>query len=155
MCIRDRNWMSWHDLSFSVTPPGGGPAREVTTTDLLARTVFYKVGHHGSHNATASRKGLELMTAEDELTAFIPVDRAVALGRNPKGSWKMPAVPLYRRLLVKCQGRVARSDLGWAAKATAAVSDEQAFQGLATDDEWRGWAGKQQSATHVDCTNRV
>ena len=24
----------------------------VTTDDLLARTVFYKVGHHASHNAT-------------------------------------------------------------------------------------------------------
>jgi hypothetical protein len=31
-----------------------------------------------------------MMAREDELVAFIPVDRAVALGRNPKNSWQMP-----------------------------------------------------------------
>ena len=28
----------------------------MTTKDLLARTVLYKVGHHGSHNATLNGK---------------------------------------------------------------------------------------------------
>ena len=74
------------------------------------------------------------MTA-DELTAFIPVDRAVALKRNPKGSWKMPAVPLYRRLLEKCNGRVVRSDIGWAANAVDAANKEveKAFVDIASD----------------------
>ena len=36
--------------------------KPVTGPDLLARTVYYKVGHHGSHNATLREQGLELMT---------------------------------------------------------------------------------------------
>src|SRR5215467_13429460 len=91
------NWLSWHDPNMKWTVGTGTSAREVIAKQLLARTVFYKVGHHSSHNATAKAKGLELMEAEDELTAFIPVDRAVALKRNPPGSWKMPAAVLYRR----------------------------------------------------------
>lgn len=146
------NWLSWHApaLKWTVPATSGGTAT-VTAADLLARTVFYKVGHHASHNATARGKGLELMLNEDELTAFIPVDRAVALGRNPKDSWQMPARPLYRRLLEKCQGRVARSDIGWAAKATgeAAATTEKDFADLASDGEWAQWAAAQAAATHV------
>lgn len=41
-------------------------AEWVTAHELLARTVFYKVGHHGSHNATLRALGLELMTNEDQ-----------------------------------------------------------------------------------------
>ena len=37
------NWLSWQNVGW---------ANENTTLpDLLARTIFYKVGHHGSHNA--------------------------------------------------------------------------------------------------------
>lgn len=43
------SWLSWADLEFNVP----GQPRSVTATDLLNRTVFYKVGHHCSHNATA------------------------------------------------------------------------------------------------------
>jgi len=48
----------------------------VTGPDLLARTVFYKVGHHGSHNATLRQQGLEQMKRLK--TAVIPVDEVVA-----------------------------------------------------------------------------
>jgi hypothetical protein len=89
------------------------------------------------------------MAREDELTAFIPVDRTLALTRNPKGSWQMPARPLYRRLLEKCQGRVARSDLGWAAKPTAEQAAESDFKDLAEDKEWAQWAKSQKAAKHV------
>ncbi len=103
------NWQSWDTLRFSVTEPGGA-SREVTAADLLARTVFYKVGHHASHNATLKDRGLELMTRED-LVAMIPVDRAVALNKTPP--WQMPAEALYTRLLEKTRGRVLRSDTGF------------------------------------------
>lgn len=136
------NWLSWHDPKLTWTVPGaGGATRQVSATDLLRRTVFYKVGHHGSHNATARGKGLELMESKAELTAFIPVDRAVALERNPKNSWKMPARALYRRLLEQCQGRVVRSDLGWAAESSSAPSrkTESEFDGLGTARDWKTW----------------
>ena len=139
------NWLSWHvpEMKWTV-PAAGGGTKTVTAADLLARTVFYKVGHHASHNATARGKGLELMQKQDELVAFIPVDRAIALGRNPKDSWQMPARPLYRELLKKCQGRVARSDTGWAAKAAGAVEEE--FVNMATAADWDVWTAAQQAA---------
>jgi hypothetical protein len=35
------NWLSWQNLKWTVD------GREVTGPDILRRTVFYKVGHHG------------------------------------------------------------------------------------------------------------
>ena len=146
------NWLSWHDpgMRWRVKDAAGN-AKDVTASNLLERTVFYKVGHHASHNATARERGLELMTRQDELTAFIPVDRAVALSRHPKNSWKMPARPLYKRLLERCQGRVVRSDLGWADDAANAKSreTEAELRDLASQAQWTAWKASQQSASHV------
>jgi hypothetical protein len=103
------NWLSWQKLAFKVRQPNG-EVEDVTAADLLGRAVFYKVGHHASHNGTASAQGLELMASE-ELIAAIPVDRAVAIKKSPP--WWMPAEALYKRLLEKTRGRVLRSDLGW------------------------------------------
>ena len=150
------NWLSWHDESMAWTvrgdePNAPTPGHRVTAKDLLARTVFYKVGHHASHNATAKEAGLELMMNADALTAFIPVDRAAALRRNPKGSWRMPARALYRRLLERCQGRVARSDIGWAADpqelddAQREVEGEE-LTGLASRDSWQAYRRAQKAA---------
>jgi len=145
---QEGNWLSWHAPGMKWTFREGATLKEKTADQLLAETVFYKVGHHSSHNATAKAKGLEMMRRETELTAFIPVDRAVALGRNPKDSWQMPARPLYLRLLQKCQGRVVRSDLGWAedAKLAADKTTEKEFVGLANSAAWKDWKQAQTQA---------
>jgi hypothetical protein len=152
---QEGNWLSWHDpeMKWTVTKPGGGTAG-VTPADLLSRTVFYKVGHHASHNATAKAGGLELMP-DKMLTAFIPVDRRVALGRHPKDSWQMPAKKLYRRLLEKCEGRVVRSDIGWAVPAAKAKypETENEFVQLATAAEWKQWVKSQASAEKAGPTS--
>jgi beta-lactamase superfamily II metal-dependent hydrolase len=96
------NWLSWHELE-SV----GG----VTAESLLNRTVLYKVGHHGSHNATLKDKGLKMMTSPS-LVAMIPVDEKEACkpkGRNAKG-WAMPYDKLLDDLKVRTQGRILRAD---------------------------------------------
>lgn len=104
------NWLSWETLKWGERELGNGAA-EVRAHDLLRRTVFYKVGHHASHNATLRAKGLELMESP-ELVAMIPVDEEVA--HRPKGSlrngWDMPFPPLLERLLQKTRGRVIRAD---------------------------------------------
>lgn len=98
------NWLSWENLKWKVHGDSG--AMVVTAHELLARTVFYKVGHHGSHNATLRDAGLELMTHEN-FTAFIPVMEEQAL----KNRWKeMPFKPLVRRLKEKTRGRLLRTD---------------------------------------------
>ncbi len=148
---QEGNWLSWHGPSIKWEVKGtDGKVAPVIARDLLARTVFYKVGHHSSHNATAKAKGLEMMTRHDELTAFIPVDRQVALGRSPAGTWKMPARQLYRSLLEKCEGRVMRSDIGWAANVkTGTRGTEAEFAALGSDSEWSTWTKSQQAAKHV------
>ena len=119
------NWLSWHEYTWSVTE-ADGTKRDVNAADLLSRTVFYKVGHHSSHNATVKADGLELMERED-LVAMIPVDRKVALGKEPP--WQMPAKALYKRLVEKTRGRVVRSDTGW-------PEDDDRPSGL-TKKEWQ------------------
>jgi hypothetical protein len=107
------NWLSWHGSRLR-WPREGDPRDPVTAEDLLRRTALYKVGHHGSHNATLREKGLELMERPD-LVAMIPVDEAMARrpkGGNPQG-WDMPFSPLLDRLRQKTDGRVLRADTGF------------------------------------------
>lgn len=92
------NWRSW-DLCKWTLKEKDGEKREVTAEDLLNRTVFYKVGHHGSHNATMREKGLERMTS-DRLAAVIPVDTRVA--HEVKGWEEMPLPAICERLEEKC-----------------------------------------------------
>src|SRR5580765_4348624 len=100
------NWLSWELLEWQVADAGGG-TRTVKSDDLLARTVLYKVGHHGSHNATLREKGLELM-AGGELAAMIPVNRVTA----QKMAWLMPFPSLLNRLVEKTHGRVMDAEHG-------------------------------------------
>ena len=78
------NWLSWGDLSWEVKD-SKGEKHKITAADLLARTVLYKVGHHGSHNATLRKKGLEMMMSPD-LVAMIPVHRKTAEDQE----WEFP-----------------------------------------------------------------
>jgi hypothetical protein len=96
------NWLSWHQLSW---PGEGQGSAAVTVEDLLRRTVLYKVGHHGSRNATLSWKGLEMMKSAD-LVAMIPVDQKWANA----GGWEHPAEKLLDRLREKARGRIIRTD---------------------------------------------
>ena len=121
------NWLSWHDLSW--TDPGDGST--VTAGDLLARTAFYKVGHHGSHNATiralnAAPWGLELMCRPD-LVAMIPVNEAFA--HAAPRHWQMPWPATYGRLEELTAGRVMRIDSGIPPDKPDGVDEEkwQAF----------------------------
>jgi hypothetical protein len=99
------SWLSWSDLTWEV--PTGSGRRTVTGPELLSRVVFYKVGHHGSHNATMKAKGLELM-GNPELVAFIPVHQKTAHNHHPE--WVMPWPNLWKRLKEKANGRVILSD---------------------------------------------
>lgn len=98
------NWLSWEELEWKIKDPGG-EERIVKSADLLARTVLYKVGHHGSHNATLREKGLERMESPN-LVAMIPVDRATA----QKQAWAFPYPTLWKRLKEKARGRVLLAD---------------------------------------------
>jgi ribonuclease BN (tRNA processing enzyme) len=110
------NWIGWHkpDVMKSLKDGGGK-----NTDELLANTVFYKVGHHGSHNGTASKIGLEKITGRD-LVAFMPL----VLDKVPSawgGAANFPADKLYGALIAKTKGRLVRTDQGM-------VTDERAVK---------------------------
>jgi hypothetical protein len=113
------NWRSWfgkvklgqRELGKDMVWKAGD--RDVTAEDLLRRTVLYKVGHHGSHNATLRQQGLELMGRSDgtaELVALLPVDEHVA--RDLAHYGEMPLRSLVKDLAIRTGGRIVRNDEG-------------------------------------------
>jgi hypothetical protein len=124
------SWLSWSELAWEVDGHSGSGKRTVTGPDLLGRVVFYKVGHHGSHNATMKAKGLELM-GSTELVAFIPVHQKTAHNHHPE--WKMPWPNLWERLKHRTSSRVILSD------HDAAKDDQMKLPAGATDPEKRRW----------------
>jgi hypothetical protein len=111
------NWLSWQGLEWEVA------GKKVTGPDLLKRTIFYKVGHHGSHNATLRDKGLEQM--EKLSVAMIPVDEAMA----KKKHWDhMPLDALVAALNEKAKGLVLRVDKPTPTTREQVVEDRLFFE---------------------------
>ncbi len=108
------NWLSWSEREWQIPGPRA-TTRKVTGPDLLKRTVLYKVGHHGSENATLREKGLELMMS-DQLVAMITVGRKKAAAQG----WAMPYEPMFTRLKEKTRGRILIADDGLPAAADLA-----------------------------------
>ncbi len=118
------NWLYWHSLEW---PEEGSDRGKVTAQGLLKRTVLYKVGHHGSLNATLKDKGLEMMESRD-LVAMIPVDEVWAKKRD----WEHPADSLLGKLCQKSRGRIIRSDKIPADEPLSRPKE-------ASDSEWRSF----------------
>ena len=89
------NWLSWYDYTWKIKE--GSKTTEVQVKDIFEQTVFYKAGHHASHNATLKAKGLEMMTNE-ELVVFVPEKEKQYNG--------IPFSPLVKRLNEQAKGRV-------------------------------------------------
>ncbi len=95
------NWKSWHmGLKWPVKIKGELVKKDISY--LLEKTIFYKVGHHLSHNGTATHLGLDLMTS-DELTAMATLDF-----KKINDGWlnTMPNDLLSAELIKKCKGKL-------------------------------------------------
>jgi hypothetical protein len=107
------NWLSWFGKvkldgkSYGKEMEWTVDRQTVTAEGLLRRTVLYKVGHHGSHNATLRELGLERMGGPD-FVAMLPVDENVAQLKADYG--QMPLQSLVKDLLIRTAGRVMRND---------------------------------------------
>jgi hypothetical protein len=105
------SWLSWPGLTWTVD------GKTVRGADLIRRTVLYKVGHHGSHNATVRDGGLEAMTGLQ--CALLPVDHAMAVTKR----WgNMPLPGLVDRLDAITRDHVLRIDADPPAAMTGLVS---------------------------------
>jgi beta-lactamase superfamily II metal-dependent hydrolase len=121
------NWVSWNDK------PWLDNGQKITARDLLARTVLYKVGHHGSHNATLDGKldddepNLTWMGRdefESEFTAMITAVNSWAMEKN-NPPWRHPLPSIKQALETKARGRVFQTDV-----------DEPAKPDNASDTDW-------------------
>ena len=106
------NWISWDDK------PCKAGRKKVTARELLGRTVLYKVGHHGSHNATLAGNvddnypNLSWMGSDefgDEFVAMINAVNKWAITKN-NPPWKHPLRSIEKALKEKAQGRVFQTD---------------------------------------------
>jgi hypothetical protein len=119
------NWISWRDVEWMVD------GNKVKANDLLARTIYLKVAHHGSHNATLKQNGLELMISPD-LTAFIPTSKKDAV----KAGWgEMPFHEIVDALKQRTTGRTICADDPWIRDA-AARPDFATPSGAIRDMRW-------------------
>jgi len=111
------NWESWQTWTCETN------GVKMTGPDLLKRTIFYKVGHHGSHNATLKGHGVEEM--DGLKAAIIPVDEAEA----KKKRWgSMPLPDLIAALEKKAPGMVLRTDQEPVTRASNVVIDDKYFE---------------------------
>lgn len=93
------NWKSWDTIKFD---------SGIDLNYLLSKVVLYKVGHHGSHNATF--KPIMDKIDHKDLVAMIPVNKNDPNLTKEVNPWKMPARKLYRVLKQKTKGRIIRMD---------------------------------------------
>jgi len=114
------NWRSWSEGAFD------DDGTEVTAEDLLGRTVLYKCGHHGSHNATLKGKAgskeacLAIMAQGKHAAEFVAMITAVEkwAHQKPKPAWNHPLPAIKQALLKKANGRVLQTDSSAPTKST-------------------------------------
>jgi beta-lactamase superfamily II metal-dependent hydrolase len=122
------NWISWKDVTFE------DGDETVSAKDLLGRAVLYKVGHHGSHNATLfgsadeEHPNLEWMghgSAAAEFTAMITAVKKWATTKNTP-PWVHPLPSIRAALALKTRGRVFQTD-----------ENKPGQPGDVSDEEWK------------------
>ena len=104
------NWASWAKKDWK------DGDKTVTARDLLARTVLYKVGHHGSHNATINgsvtdkHPNLSWMATGEHAREFTALITAVRAWAETKKGWDHPQKAIKNALIKKAGGRVLQTD---------------------------------------------
>jgi hypothetical protein len=125
------NWASWSKKSWKDSE------KTVEAKDLLARTVLYKVGHHGSHNATLNgtvsdaHANLSWMAEGDRAGEFTAMITAVRAWAETQNGWDHPQKAIKDALLKKACGRVFQTDCDvdkMSMFASSSESDWKAFQ---------------------------
>jgi len=105
------NWLSWAKKAFT------DGNTQITARNLLSRTVLYKVGHHGSHNATINGlstdgyTNLAWMGSEGtSAREFCAMITAVRKWAETQKGWDHPLKAIKEALLKKAAGRVFQTD---------------------------------------------
>lgn len=102
----DAQWGNWANFLFggALGSPGHTGLTDKSKA-ILGKLDFYKVGHHGSTNATP----MDVVAAMKAGCAAMCSTDPGAYGHEDKGT-EVPREPLMAALEAKTQGRLARSD---------------------------------------------
>jgi beta-lactamase superfamily II metal-dependent hydrolase len=129
------NWISWAPLQWTVGN------KTIKARELLGRTVFYKVGHHGSHNATLSgaleddHPNLSWLADgefKDGFVAMIPANSDWAIHKSRP--WKHPLSSIDQALKKKARGRVFQTDIDTVEKpSNVSATEWKKFKRKETD----------------------
>ena len=120
------SWIGWSDLQW--TTEDCETTTTTTVKDLLSRCVFYKVGHHGSHNATLNGSETDEYANigwmargkfANDFVAMIPANTEWALSKSKP--WRHPLPEIEEALHKKAYGRVFRADLDHVEKPAPSV----------------------------------
>ncbi|MGC4052835.1 MAG: hypothetical protein QM757_26195 [Paludibaculum sp.] len=131
------NWASWSKKSWK------DGNQTITAKDLLARTVVYKVGHHGSHNATLNgtvgddHANINWMAQGEHAGEFTAMITAVRAWAETQNGWDHPQQAIKDALLKKACGRVFQTDTdvsNMKLHGNAPQADWDEFQKRATGD---------------------
>ena len=129
------NWLSWAKKEWK------DGDRRVSAKDLLSRTVLYKVGHHGSHNATLNGTAgddypnIAWMAHGDHGREFTAMITAVRKWAETQDGWDHPLKAIKDALLRKAGGRVFQTDTDFTdmkMHANGAKADWNEFQSRAS-----------------------
>ncbi len=102
----DAQWGNWQNFLFGGALGTPGHAGLTGSAKAILGTIdFYKVGHHGSTNATP----VDALSAMREGCAAMCSTQPGAYGK-PENNSEVPRVPLLAALDTLTHGRVARSD---------------------------------------------
>lgn len=124
------SWIGWSDLEWE-----GEDRKTITAKNLLERCVLYKVGHHGSHNATlngtheddyANIGWMGQGNYADEFVAMIPANTPWALGKTQP--WMHPLPQIEEALFKKACGRVFRTDQDHISRPDSETITDEAWQ---------------------------
>ena len=107
--------------------------------ELLGRTVLYKVGHHGSHNATLNGKPSDVTPNlgwlgrgkhAGEFAAMITAVRKWAVAQAVP--WDHPLASIKRALHERCAGRVFQTDTDFTAMQSVEGSSDREWKAFQT-----------------------
>ena len=127
------NWISWDDQTWGASP------QTISAKDILSRAVLYKVGHHGSHNATLAGKVTDEHASlswmgqgkfSGEFTAMITAVNKWAMTKNSP-PWRHPLPSIRKALEEKTAGRIFQTDISTLTKPVDV-----------SDSAWKKFLGK-------------
>lgn len=113
------NWVSWSSKAWT------DGNQIITARNLLERTVLYKVGHHGSHNATLNGRAdsahacLGWMAQGNYAHEFTAMITAVRAWADTQKGWDHPQKAIKDALIKKAAGRVFQTDTDFEQMSTS------------------------------------